>query len=62
MFIKFIHCINYWFVALYYPKSINACKTPTLCICLKKQIEKINVMVLTKGFTGDFGDAIMNLV
>ena len=61
MFIKFIHCINYWFVVLYYPKSINACKTSTLCICLKSR-QKIDVMVLAKGFTGDLGDAIMNLV
>ena len=61
MFIKFIHCINYWFVVLYYPKSFNACKAPTLCICLKNR-QKIDVMVLAKGFIGDLGDAIMNLV
>ena len=26
--IKPIHCISYWFAALYYPKSVNACKKP----------------------------------
>ena len=30
-----INCINYWFVILYYPESINACEKPTLIIiCL----------------------------
>ena len=64
MFIKAIHCINYWFVVLYYPESVNACKEPTLiiiCLYLSKKQTKIDVIVLAKGFIEDLGDAIMNL-
>ena len=63
-FFKLIHCISYWFVVLYYPKSLNTCKNLHLplyvCICFKNK-QKNDVIVLAKGFIEDLGDAIMNL-
>ena len=61
-FFKFIHCINYWFVMLHYPKSGDACKTYIYhCVYISpKSKEKIDVIVLAKSFIEDLGDTIMN--
>ena len=62
-FIKPIHCINYWFVVLYYPKR-TVCKKPTFiikCLYLPKKKRKIDVIVLAKDFIEDLGDTIINL-
>ena len=63
-FIKPIHCINYWFVVLYYSKVLKPIKnlhsSLHICICLKNK-RKIDVIALAIGFIEDLGDTIMNL-
>ena len=64
-FIEPIHCINYWFVILYNPKSVNTCKKPTLLITylyLSRKQQKIDIIVLAEGFKEDLADALMNLI
>ena len=47
--LSFFHCIDYWFIVLYYPKSINAYENLSSydCVCLKNK--------------EGLGDAITNL-
>ena len=61
---KFIHCINYWFVVLYYPKSVSICKNMHLPLYLRICLEnegKIDAAAVAKGPIEDSGDATMNL-